>query len=251
LKNGNWIPISKALTKELPKNRPYSKMEAAYSLQIDFDNGSAATIKGYSALWDWSRNKVRRFLEEMGVDLKYPKSTVKIQNQKGQIMVQIRDRCWTDKGQIRLIDSKGLGKAKDRRGTDKGQIRDRSRTPTIDPKPKPKPNPKENKKYIVEIISYLNQKAGTKYRMNGEGSSKHINARLNEGWQTEDFKTVIDNKCISWLNDPEMSKYLRPETLFCPKHFESYLNERQNPLQGQFSKKTLSNIEVLQRTKLE
>ena len=39
-----------------------------------------------------------------------------------------------------------------------------------------------------------------------------------------DFKRVIDTKATQWENDPNMSRYLRPETLFGPK-FESYLNE--------------------------
>jgi len=40
----------------------------------------------------------------------------------------------------------------------------------------------------------------------------------------EDFKTVIDKKCVEWMNDEKMEKFLRPVTLFGPK-FESYLNQ--------------------------
>lgn len=75
-----------------------------------------------------------------------------------------------------------------------------------------------------EIINYLNKKAGTKYRASSKNTHSHINARISEGFTIYDFKTVIDKKCASWLNDEKMSKYLRPETLFGTK-FEGYLNE--------------------------
>ena len=144
MKHGNWIPISKCFISELPKKRPYTKLEAAYSLQIDYDNNNPATINGYSALWQWSRSKVNLFLGQMGIGIEYPENTQKKQNQKGQIKRQIRDRSRTDKEQIRLIESNTLRNKKDRRGTDKGQIRDRSKDTTIEPSTilEPNPNPK-------------------------------------------------------------------------------------------------------------
>ena len=51
-----------------------------------------------------------------------------------------------------------------------------------------------------------------------------IKARFNEGQQLDDFKRVIDIKTKQWLNNPEMSMYLRPQTLFGNK-FDEYLNE--------------------------
>ena len=48
----------------------------------------------------------------------------------------------------------------------------------------------------------------------------------NEGYTVEDFKTVIDKKFKSWGNDPKMSLYLRPSTLFGTR-FGEYLNEYQ------------------------
>ena len=36
---------------------------------------------------------------------------------------------------------------------------------------------------------------------------------------------MIDIKTAQWLDNPEMKRYLRPETLFAVKHFESYLSE--------------------------
>lgn len=51
-----------------------------------------------------------------------------------------------------------------------------------------------------------------------------IRARISEGFSYEDFVQVIDTKTNEWLNNKEMQKYLRPETLFGNK-FESYLNQ--------------------------
>lgn len=88
----------------------------------------------------------------------------------------------------------------------------------------------KDKKHIVGkpdyagIIAHLNEKAGTNYRPGSGKTQTCINARFNEGFTVEDFKTVIDKKCEEWIGT-DMEKFLRPETLFGPK-FESYLNAR-------------------------
>ena len=74
-----------------------------------------------------------------------------------------------------------------------------------------------------EIIQHLNMRAGTKYKSNTAKTKQLINARLNEGFTLEDFKIVIDKKCVEWCGT-EFEKYLRPNTLFGTK-FESYLNQ--------------------------
>ncbi len=77
-----------------------------------------------------------------------------------------------------------------------------------------------------EIISYLNQQLKSTYRHTTPKTRDLINARYKEGFTLEDFKTVIDKKIKHWGINPDMIKYLRPETLFGTK-FESYLNERE------------------------
>lgn len=86
-----------------------------------------------------------------------------------------------------------------------------------------KKNSDRNKAAREIIVNYLNQKLGTRYKVNSANTKKHINARLNEGYKPDDFKTVIDKKCNEWIGT-EYEKYLRPETLFGSK-FESYLNQ--------------------------
>lgn len=76
---------------------------------------------------------------------------------------------------------------------------------------------------IKEIISYLNMRTGARYRYQTQSTQKHIRARLNEHFTVDDFKAVIDKKYAEW-NGANMSKFLRPETLFGTK-FESYLNQ--------------------------
>ena len=78
---------------------------------------------------------------------------------------------------------------------------------------------------IKDIIGYLNNKANKKFRYTSKSTQEKIKARLNEGYTVDDFKKVIDTKCDAWLNNKKMNEFLRPETLFAPSHFESYLNE--------------------------
>ena len=65
---------------------------------------------------------------------------------------------------------------------------------------------------------------GSNYRHTTRKTKDLIKARFNEGFTLEDFKIVIDKKCIDLVNDKDFKKYLRPETLFGTK-FESYLNQ--------------------------
>ena len=80
-----------------------------------------------------------------------------------------------------------------------------------------------------EITDYLNEKAGSQFRSSTKKTQSLIKARFNEGFKIDDFKRVIDIKTNEWLNNKDMSKYLRPETLFGTK-FESYLNQEHKPI---------------------
>ena len=77
---------------------------------------------------------------------------------------------------------------------------------------------------FAEVVSYLNERAGTSYRAASKKTQTCIHARIKEGFLIDDFKAVIDKKCMEWIGT-EYEKYLRPETLFGTK-FESYLNAR-------------------------
>lgn len=77
---------------------------------------------------------------------------------------------------------------------------------------------------VTEILDYLNMRAGTKYRADTRKTQDLIKARLKEGFSVQDFRTVIEKKCVEWVGT-EWEKFLRPETLFGTK-FESYLNAK-------------------------
>ena len=80
-------------------------------------------------------------------------------------------------------------------------------------------------KEIKEIIDYLNLCTNRKFTYKNESNNKNIRARLKEGYTVDDFKKIIDIKCQNWKGT-EWENFLRPETLFSAKHFESYLNEK-------------------------
>ena len=101
--------------------------------------------------------------------------------------------------------------------------------------PKPPEKTKEQKKPVEpvnkkesppyqEIIDYLNEKAGKRFKVNDK-TKAHINARVNDGYTLPDFRAVIEKKVAEWKGT-EMDKFLRPETLFGTK-FESYLNQNE------------------------
>lgn len=73
----------------------------------------------------------------------------------------------------------------------------------------------------LEILNYLNEKAGTRYRA-VESNLRLIRGRLRD-YTLDDLKSVVDNKVKDWKGTA-YQQYLRPETLFGPTKFESYLN---------------------------
>ena len=107
----------------------------------------------------------------------------------------------------------------------------------------------ENINVIKNIVDYLNNKLGTRYKYNSKALQKHINARISEGYKYEDFVFVIDIKYKDW-HGTEMEKYLRPETLFNSEKFQSYLNQKGTTIEvkyGDFDPKE-ALAAVLKRT---
>ena len=74
------------------------------------------------------------------------------------------------------------------------------------------------------IIDFLNSEAGVKYRSSSRKTRGLISARFSEGFNREDFFTVIRFKISDWGTSSKMRGYIRPETLFGSK-FEGYLNQ--------------------------
>lgn len=114
----------------------------------------------------------------------------------------------------------------DNKNSESGEVTGQAidgKTELIEDMKKTKGNP-----IYVEVITYLNNVCGTAYKHTTTKNQRFINARIKEGYSLDDFKNVIDKKREEWLGT-NMSKYLRPETLFGTK-FERYINEIQMKL---------------------
>lgn len=85
----------------------------------------------------------------------------------------------------------------------------------------------EFKEEIDTIIDFFNSVTGKTYRKTTKSIRQMIGARLKEHYTVDDFKTVINKKYSDWHNNPDMEMYIRPSTLFTPKHFEDYLNQEE------------------------
>ena len=93
------------------------------------------------------------------------------------------------------------------------------------PKKKSSPQKKDDHDFtpeIEEVVSHLNNRAGTGYKPETNITRECISKILKAGYTVDDCKAVIDCKVQEW-NGTEMQKYLRPSTLFADCHFEEYL----------------------------
>ena len=197
---GDWVHIDKALIKALPKDRPYTLVEAVLSYTVDVTCGKEKSMRAYSRLWSWSPKKVTNFLTKMRVTVGKQKgntketATFRIFNPLQPTKKQMGNTLETEgkhyyKNKIKNKDIKGNSTAE-----------------------------------ITEIITHLNSRANTGYKPTTPKTQTLIRTRMKEGFTVEDFKHVINTKSKTWGDDEKMRKFLRPETLFGTK-FESYLNE--------------------------
>ena len=101
---------------------------------------------------------------------------------------------------------------------------------------------RDTRKEVTNIvITHLNTVTNKQYRSDTDKTIKLIGAKLQEGYNIDQMKYVIDVKASQWLNS-DMEKYLRPETLFGNK-FENYLNEQINNNSSNISDKRIRSAE--------
>lgn len=77
---------------------------------------------------------------------------------------------------------------------------------------------------IDEVIDYVNQVTGKRYRKGTKKYRDGIRARIREGATREQLLAVVDDRQAKWGNDPRMRECVNPETLFRPSNFDRYLN---------------------------
>ena len=65
----SWVPLDARATRHLPQNRQYTELEALFAIQLDYCQGSPATVAGYATQWRWSRDRVRTWLTALGLQI--------------------------------------------------------------------------------------------------------------------------------------------------------------------------------------
>lgn len=96
---------------------------------------------------------------------------------------------------------------------------------------------------ISDVIDYLNQVTGKKFKSTGVTTKDKINARAKENYSLQDFKKVIDIKFSEWRGTPQ-DTYLRPETLFGNK-FEGYLQQAEGKKENGFEELLKSAVKKM------
>ena len=203
---GVWIPA------EIWLNENLTIMEKLFLVEIDSLNGEKgcyASNEHFSNFFSLSKNRCSEIIKALEA-----KGLITIEYEYEEKKKVIKKRT------IRVFGFPNGGT----RYIDRGYSENREENNTIS-------NNTIDKKIYSQIIDYLNEKTGKKFRSNIIKTQKFIQARINENYTLEDFKKVIDIKVQEWGKNEKMNKYLRPETLFGTK-FESYLNESEGENAG-------------------
>jgi uncharacterized phage protein (TIGR02220 family) len=219
MENKGWIKLHrKIVDNPLWLSEPFTKAQAWVDLLLLANHkdghirkrGVLVTVErgqvGYSeeALaerWKWSRGKVRRYVVELA--------------RLSQVSRKISKKTVQKKTSVSSFISITNYEAYQMNGTEDGTENGRKTVQEQEEK-------ERKEKYIpgsVEVLSYLNEKTGRKYR-----TAKYIQARLKDGATVDDCRRVIDAK----IGDPyfiQNPQYLNPETIFRPGNFDKYLNQ--------------------------
>lgn len=96
------------------------------------------------------------------------------------------------------------------------------------------PKPGLVKRQAIEILDFLNAKTGHGYKP-VPANTDLIVARIKEGFEVQDIKSVIAMKAREWKADDTMSKFLRPATLFNRTNFAQYHGQLKQQPDAQLS----------------
>ena len=209
---GNWVPVRKGFVKFLPKNRPYTELEAVFCLQLDCDENKTATVSGYANLWQWSRHRVRKFLDMVGVSIEYKKDSRKYRNQSGHIVIHKTDISEARNGHIKICDSSNLQSKADISNTKCGHKTDISRSTTRYPNPNPKiimsensdePPQKTGQKTYPEWFETFWKSYPPLRRQKKKSCFKKLSRHLKDGLSIDDLMAGLAawKKSQNWTND--------------------------------------------------
>lgn len=183
-------------------------------VKVNVGRGQVArSERTLSERWQWSRSKVRKFLNDLEKELQ-------IKQHKDNV-IQLLTVLKYDEYQKKEPQTVPQ---KDHKGTTERPIQEckegkecKETTVIVGQEPR-----QREKIPYSDIVSLLNEKAGTAFKPSTQSTKSHIKARWAEGFRTDDFNTVIEHKVDEWKTDAKMCEFLRPVTLFGTK-FESYL----------------------------
>lgn len=227
MSNGNWIKLNRKILKwEWYSDNATRSVFLHALLKANYE---PSRYKGHElAIGDVVFGR-KKWAEELGLSERQVRTAITHLKETGEIStIKV-----TNKFTILRIENWEFYQSKEdevtnnmtneRPTTDQQPTNNRPRTK----KEKKEKNEKKDKNYIYsrathDIIQHLNERTGSQYKPTTKKTKELIQARMNEGFTVEDFKTVIDKKCVEWMNT-EWQEYLRPVTLFGTK-FESYLN---------------------------
>jgi uncharacterized phage protein (TIGR02220 family) len=227
MSNGNWIKLNRKILKwEWYSDNSTRSVFLHALLKANYE---PSRYKGHElAIGDVVFGR-KKWAEELGLSERQVRTAITHLKETGEIStIKV-----TNKFTILHVENWEFYQSKEdeatnnmtneRPTTDQQPTNNRPRTK----KEKKEKNEKKDKNYIYsrathDIIQHLNERTGSQYKPTTKKTKELIQARMNEGFTVEDFKTVIDKKCVEWMNT-EWQEYLRPVTLFGTK-FESYLN---------------------------
>ena len=227
MSNGNWIKLNRKILKwEWYSDNSTRSVFLHALLKANYE---PSRYKGHElAIGDVVFGR-KKWAEELGLSERQVRTAITHLKETGEIStIKV-----TNKFTILHVENWEFYQSKEDEATNNMT----NERPTSDQQPtnkrprtkkeKKEKNEKKDKNYIYsrathDIIQHLNERTGSHYKPTTNKTKELIQARMNEGFTVEDFKTVIDKKCVEWMNT-EWQEYLRPVTLFGTK-FESYLN---------------------------
>ena len=192
------------------------KAKGLLSVMLSLPDSWEYTIAGLVAISKENETAVKSSLDEL--------------KKGGYLVVTKLTPAQTDSGRFEYLydiyeqpqqEEPAEKQAEEKQGVESLGVENQGQLNTI---PSSKDKSITNKEIYKAVIDYLNSKTGQSFRSSTKATQQHINARLAEGFQLEDFKRVVDNMWTDW-HGTEWEKYLRPSTLFGSK-FENYLNRK-------------------------
>lgn len=248
-----WIKLHRGLLdNDLWKSEPFSRGQAWVDLLLlanhkesfFYKRGNKVIVKrgqvGRSSVelsdrWKWSRTKINKFLK----DLEKEQQIITHKSSVTQLLTIVNYDVYQEKEQQ-------TGQQKNNRKTAEVQQKD---TYKNDKKEKNDKEGEERSRDIVNVIdvcSFFQSETGkrlilkdTDAKIKAGNKYKLINARIKDGATIEDCKSVIRLKYKDWRNDSKMKQYIRIQTLFNKRNFDTYLDEVVNA-SGSTAPKTFS-----------